>query len=173
MIYPKLSSHGLPPMGSSITMSAVPPKKSHKPRPAGHVLVPAAAIGGLSLVLAMGLEALGFLKHLNAEIAARVSRDALENFSKHLPDWGIWLSAAGFSFALAAAILGTPGHARRAVLWITAVVLTGSWAPVLSLAAHAPDIAAPWIATFWSGVCAMIYAANHRMTADEKPPSSR
>ena len=151
-------------------MPTVTAKKSHKPRPPGHVLVPAAAIGGLSLVLATGLEALGFLKRLNAEIAAQFSRNGLEKFPKHLPDWSFWLAAVGFSFALAAAILGTPGHARRAVLWITAVVLTGAWAPVLSLASHSPDIAAPWIATLWSGVCAMVYAANHRMTADEKTP---
>ena len=149
-------------------MPIVTPKKSQRPRPPGHVLVPAAAIGGLSLVLATGLEALGFLKRLNTEIAAQFSREGLEKFPKHLPNWSIWLAAVGLSFALAAAILGTPGHARRAVLWITAVVLTGAWAPVLSLAAHSPDIAAPWIATLWSGVCAMVYAANHRMTADEK-----
>ncbi len=161
-------SHCLSPAQSSITIPTVTPNKSPKPRPPGHVLVPAAAIGGLSLVLATGLETLGFLKHLNAEIAAQFSRDGQEKFLNHLPDWSVWLAAAAFSFALAAAILATPGHVRRAILWITAVVLTGAWAPVLSLAAHSPDIAAPWIATLWSGVCAMVYAANHRMTADEK-----
>ncbi|MEI6176391.1 MAG: hypothetical protein WCS43_05835 [Verrucomicrobiota bacterium] len=165
--------HGLSPAGYSITMPAVTPKKNPKPRPPGHVLVPAAAIGGLSLVLATGLEALGFLNRLNTEIAEQFSRDGQEKFPNHLPDWSIWLAAAAFSFALAAAILATPGHARRAVLWITAVVLTGAWAPVLSLAAHSPDIAAPWIATLWSGVCAMVYAANHHMAADEKTPDRR
>jgi hypothetical protein len=163
-------SPGLPPAGSSATVPAVTPNKNQQPRPPGHVLVPAAAIGGLSLVLATGLEALGFLKRLNAEIGAMVSPHGLEKFPKHLPDWSIWLAAAGFSFGLAAAILGTPGHVRRAVLWITAVVLTGAWAPVLSLAAHSPDIAAPWIATLWSGVCAMVYATNHRMSADQETP---
>lgn len=154
-------------------MPTVTPKLSQKPRPPGHVLVPAAAIGGLSLVLATGLQTLGFLKRLNAEIAERVSRDGLEKFQKHLPDWCVWLAAAGLSIALAAAILATPGHTRRAVLWVSTVVLTGAWAPVLSLAAHTPDIAAPWIATLWSGICAMVYAANHRMAADEKIPNRR
>ena len=140
-------------------------------QPVGHVLVPAVTIAGLSLMLAGGLEVLGFLPRMNAGIARLVSRDHAENFPRHLPGWGIWLAAAVFALGLAAAILGTPGHARRAVLWVTAVFLVGAWAPVLSLAAHVPDIAGPWVATVWSGVCAMVYAANHRMACDRPAPS--
>lgn len=139
---------------------------NHHLRPAGHVLVPAATIGGLSMILAGGLELLGWLNRLNATITQLVSRDGTEPFPKQLADWCIWLAAGGFAFGLAAAILGTPGHGRRAILWISAIILVAAWAPVLSLAAHAPDIGAPWIATFWAGVCAMVYAANHRMACD-------
>jgi hypothetical protein len=57
-------------------------------------------------------------------------------------------------------------------LWISALVLVAAWAPVLSLAAHAPEIAAPWITTLWSGICGLIYAANHHMACDDKPSSS-
>ena len=141
-------------------------------RTTGHVRVPAATIGALSMILAAGLEMLGFLNRLNGEIARIVGRDGAETFPKHLPAWGIWLAAGAFAFGLATAILGTPGHGRRAVLWISAMVLVAAWAPVLSLAAHAPDIAAPWIATVWSGSCAMVYAANHRMPCDSNTPSS-
>ncbi len=142
------------------------PKPQH-PHPAGHVLVPAAAIGGLSLVLAAGLEMLGILRRANSGIARLVSRDGMEKFPSHLPDLVVWLAAALFAFGLAAAVLATPGTWRRVVLWITASVLVAAWAPVLSLAAHAPEIAAPWIATLWSGVCAIVYSSNHRMPADE------
>jgi hypothetical protein len=141
------------------------PKNSH-PHPAGHVLLPAAAIGGLSIVLAAGLELLGVLAQVNTGIARIVSRGGAETFPKQLPDWCLWLAAAGFAFGLAAAILGTSGHGRRVILWLSAVMLVAAWAPVLSLAAHAPDIAAPWIATVWSGVCALVYAARHRMPSD-------
>lgn len=136
-------------------------------RRSGHVLVPAAAIGGLSLVLASGLSLLGVLDRANAGIASLVSRDAAEKFPKHLPEWSVWLATVFFAFGLAFSILATPGHWRRAVLWITAIVLVAAWAPVLSLAAHAPDIAAPWIATVWSGVCAIVYATNHQMACDD------
>lgn len=141
-------------------------KISHS-RPDGHQLVPAAAIGALSIVLVAGLSALGTLDHVNAGIADIVSRGGAEKFPKQLADWCVWLSTAIFAFGLAFAILGTPGSWRRLVLWVSGVVLVAAWAPVLSLASHAPDIAAPWIATFWSGVCSLVYAANHHMACDK------
>jgi len=140
--------------------------KAAAPHPAGHVLRPAAAIGVLSLGLASGLELLGVLARVNDGIARIVSRGGAEKFPRHLPDGSVWLAAALFSFGLAAAMLGTPGPLRRVALWLSAVVLAAAWAPVLSLAAHAPEIAAPWIATFWSGVCAMVYTSRHRMPVD-------
>ena len=146
--------------------------KNHHFRSTGHVLVPATTIGALSMILAGGLEMLGFLIRANTEIARLTARNGKENFPNHLPAWCIWLAAGGFAFGLATAVLGTPGHGRRAVLWISALVLVAAWAPVLSLAAHAPDIAAPWIATLWSGICAMVYAANHRMACDAITSSS-
>lgn len=150
----------------------MPSDKNVHPRPAGQVLVTAATIGGLSMILAGGLEWLGFLKRVNAGIARLVARDGAETFPQQVAGWCLWLATGVFAFGLAAAILGTPGHGRRALLWITAVVLVAAWAPVLSLAAHAPDIAAPWIATLWSGVCALVYAANHRMPCDDQPAPS-
>jgi hypothetical protein len=143
--------------------------KNHHLQPPGHVGVPAATIAGLSMILAGGLDLLGFLDHMNAGIARLITRNGAEIFPQHLPEWGIWLAAGLFALGLAAAILGSPGHGRRAILWISAVVLVAAWAPVLSLAAYAPEIAAPGIATLWSGVCALVYAANHCMICDAKP----
>jgi len=148
-------------------------EKNIPAQPVGHVWVPAATIAGLSMILAGGLELLGFLARMNAGIARLVSRNQTEIFPQRLPDWSIWLAAGVFAFGLAAAILGIPGHGRRAVLWLTTVFLVGAWAPVLSLAAHVPAIAAPWVATLWSGVCALVYAANHRMACDAPVRSTR
>jgi hypothetical protein len=133
------------------------------------VLVPAAAIGGLSVVLAAGLSATGLIGRVDAMIAASVSRAGRETFPNHLPESLVWLATAVFAFGLAFTILSTAGTLRRIALWITTVILVGAWAPVLSLAAHAPEVATPWIATFWSGVCALIYTSKHRMDCDEKP----
>ena len=149
------------------TITLVTRKANTLKQATGRVLVPATAIGGLSMVLAAGLELLGTLDRTNTHITRIVSRDGVEKFPKHLPEWSLWLAAGLLAFGLTAAILATPGTWRRVVLWITAVVLVAAWAPVLSLASHAPDISAPWIATLWAGVCAIVYSSNHRMPADE------
>jgi hypothetical protein len=149
-----------------------PSSKVARPKPVGSVLLPAAAICMLSLGLAAGLELLHILARVDEGIARMVSRGGAEKFPNQLPDWSVWLAAAFLSFGLAAAILGTPGAVRRVILWLSAVVLVAAWAPVLSLAAHAPEIAAPWIATLWSGVCALVYSSHHRMPSDGITASS-
>jgi hypothetical protein len=141
------------------------------PHATGHVLVPAAAIGGLSIVLTVGLEVFNVHKLTNASIAHFVSRGGAETFPKHLPGWSIWLAVLVFAFGFAFAILGTPGNWRRTALWVTSGIVVAAWAPVLSLASYSPDISAPWIATIWSGVCAVVYAARHRMPCDHPQPT--
>jgi hypothetical protein len=146
--------------------------KNSQPLPAGHVRVPAAAIGSLSILLAAGLSVLGILHRVNGLIAKGLLAGKTTEFPKALPEWSVWLATALLAFGLAFAILSVPGTWRRCVLWITAVVLVAGWAPVLSLAAHAPDIAAPFIATVWTGVCALVYAGNHRMACDKTQRSA-
>lgn len=139
-------------------------------RPPGHVLVPAAAIGSLSIVLAAGLHALGTLNVINAMIGRSLSNG--KELPKSLPMPVIWLVAILFAYGISFAILSVPGTWRRVVLWITAVVLIGTWAPVLALSAREPEISAVMIAVVWSGVCALVYAGSHRMPCDdliEKP----
>lgn len=143
--------------------------KNDHPHPTGHALVAVATIGALSMILAGGLELLGFLARANDKIARWVSRDGAESFPNHLAVGLIWLAAAVFAIALASAILAIPGQSRRLILWLGSLVVVAAWAPVLSLAAYAPEIAAPWIATLWSGVCALVYAANHRNPCEPTP----
>jgi hypothetical protein len=138
-------------------------------RPAGHVWGPATAIAGLSLALAAGLGLLGVIDRANAAIAFLVSRGGAESFPNKLPVWMPWIAAAILAPALVAVMLATPALWRRALLWLTTILLVATWAPVLSLAAFAPVIAAPWIACCWSGVCALVYSANHRMPCDSPP----
>lgn len=158
-------------MKSTIFRSVTRDKTAHA-RPDGHVIITAAAIGGLSTLLAAGLAILGSLDHMNAAVAGLVSRGGAEKFSKQVPDWCLWLATVLLAFGIAFAILGTPGQVRRIFLWLTSVILVAAWAPVLSLAAHSPEIIAPWIATVWSGICAIVYAANHHMPCDDTPPHS-
>jgi hypothetical protein len=141
-------------------------KKPQNPPPEGHVLVPAAAIGALSVLLAAGLEVMRILEPVDRMISKLVSQGAVQNFPKALPAWSVWLATVVLAFWLPFAILSVAGTWRRLILWITAMVLVAGWAPVLALAAHFPDIGAPFIATLWSGVCALVYAGGHRMASD-------
>jgi hypothetical protein len=140
--------------------------KSHLP--AGQVLVPAIAIGSLSLVLAIGLRALGILTQLDAAVATWVPSIDGKTFPKSLPDWSLYLVATLFATALPLAMLSVSGTWRRLVLWVTTLVLIASWAPVLCLAARAPEVAMPFIAALWAGVCSLVYASNHRMACDRE-----
>lgn len=131
------------------------------------MLVPAAAIGALSILLAVGLDVLRILEPVDRMISKLLSQGAIQNFPKALPVWSVWLVTVVLAFGLSFAILSVVGTWRRLVLWITAMVLVAGWAPVLALAAHFPDIGAPFIATLWSGVCALVYAGSHRMASDD------
>lgn len=136
-------------------------------RPAGHVLVPAATISALSMLLVVGLHALGLLARVDGAIVHFVDQSIVGGFPKSLPPWAIWAGTSVLAPAVSFSILTVPSTWRRWVLWITALVIVAGWGPVLALAAHAPEIAAPWIATFWSGFCAVIYATNHAMACDQ------
>lgn len=149
------------------TMSKMPPA-----RPIGHVFVPAVGIGSLSILLAAGLGVLGILERFNLMISRLVSEGRTVDFPKALPGWILWMATVFFAVGLAFSILSVPGTWRRVVLWFTALVLIAGWAPVLSLAAHAPEICGPFIATLWAGICALVYAGNHRMPCDEAPETN-
>jgi hypothetical protein len=136
----------------------------------GHVLVTAALIGSLAMVLAAGLNALGLIARTDALIAAglRTASQApgLTDFSKTLPDWGLWGGTAVVAYGLTFAMLSVPGSWRRMVLWVSLLLLVAGWAPVLVLASHAPNISAPFVAGLWSGLCSWIYARSRQLPCE-------
>ncbi len=140
-------------------------EKANQVRQTGHVTGAALTIGSLSILLVAGLTLPGIVDRLDGAVA-RLTVESGASFPKALPVWSIWLFTFFVSYAVPFAILAAAGTGRRLMLWFTALVLVAGWAPVLVLAAHAPDIVGPWIATLWSGICALVYAANHRMPAD-------
>ena len=130
----------------------------------GHVLAPALAIGSLALVLAAGFGFVGIMDRANDGIATglQVGSGTL----KSLPEWAVWLAAAVGAYGLAMVILSVPGTWRRVMLWVTSLALVAGWGPVLVLAATEPVVAVPLLATFWSGLCSLVYASRHRMAVD-------
>ena len=144
---------------------------SSSPHGSGHV--PAVAIGALSMVLAIGLNSLGILDRINQAVSNWFSAAGV--VSKSLPVWAVWLAALACAFGISFSLLNVNGTWRQVVLWCTSIVLVIGWAPVLVLAAHAPDIAAPLIAVVWSGICAFVHASRHQQPAAEAsslPPDS-
>lgn len=140
----------------------------------GQILVTAAFIGSLALVLAAGLGVLGLTDRADAIFTCllrqSLPQDGASGFPIVLPQSVLWLASALIAYGLALAMLGVPGTWRRLVLWLTTLVQVAAWAPVLALAARAPDVATPLIAALWSGGCSLAYARSHRMPYDAPPP---
>ncbi len=149
--------------------------KSNSPSHVGHVKIAAPAIGLLSVVLVAGLGLLKITGRVNTMVSRLSSNGDIDAFPKALPDWSIWFFVFVFAFGIPFAILNVAGTWRRVMIWVSSMVVIAGWAPVLALAAHAPEIGAPWIATFWSGVCALVYAGKHRMPCDgpDQPPANK
>ena len=94
------------------------------------MLVPASAIGALSILLVVGLSALGILAQVNWVIANIFSNGKFSSYPKTLAEWVVWLAAFTFAFWLSFTLLSVTGTWRRVVLWVTAVTLVAAWAPV-------------------------------------------
>lgn len=132
--------------------------------------VTATVIALLSILLTAGLSVLGILARVNLEISKMVAQGKMEApWPKALPDWVVGLATVVSAFGISWAILSVQGGWRRLLLWITAMVVLAGWAPVLGLAAHAPDIGGPWVAVLWSGICALVYAQNHQKIPPQNP----
>lgn len=138
---------------------------SSSPQNEGHVLVPALAIGSMALVLAAGFGFLGLTEKADALLAGILPLG--KEGAGRLPEWVVWLAAAVGAFGLATAILTVPGNWRRVILLLTGLVVMAGWAPVLVLAAREPVVTGPLLATFWAGLCALVYASRHHMAADD------
>lgn len=144
-------------------------EKSQKKLPVGHSLMPAFTIATLSVVLALGLGILKILGRLEGWFSGWLFSGDAFSIHKALPGWMVWSVAVLLSFGLSLSMLTVAGTWRRVVLWVSAVILVAAWGPVLALAAHAPQVAAPWVAVTWAGLCSLVYTRNHRMPSDEIP----
>lgn len=141
----------------------------HDPTPAGHIVSTVAAIGGMAVVLAVGLGAIGLLDRMDTAIGQALRAVAPPASTRPLHPALPWLGIVVVSFVLPLAMLSVPANWRRLLLWITTLVIVAGWAPVLALAARAPEISGAFTATFWGGLCSLIYTSRHRMPCDPRP----
>jgi len=162
---------------SNQATSAPTSSRGNRPRSDGHVAAASGGIIALSTGLAAGFGALGLLNRADWAIAAFVTDPKGPNslpgveFPNQLPVWVVWGAVLVASAFVSVTILTTPGWERRLLLWFSTLLLVAAWAPVLSLAAFFPEISAVFAASAWAGLCACVYAANHRMPCDH-PKSS-
>jgi hypothetical protein len=134
--------------------------------PRGTVALPAASIGVLSLALAVGFQAPGWLGRIESGLQAVPGKLGLAGELAPLPHGLSWSVAAGLALVLPWLILQTPAHWRRIVLWLTVLALLLGWVPVMGLAARWCPLAPSLVVVLWSGLCALIYAARHRMPCE-------
>ncbi len=137
------------------------------PKPPAHPGAAVLAIGGMSLVLAMALEVLGFSRKLDGIVGDWISGTGLGGEFRKLPGYASWLWAVPLVFGLAAAMLGSRKNWRRSVLWATTLALTLAWIPVLALAGYQAAITMPLLALVWCGLWSMIYATRHQEPGEE------
>ncbi len=144
-------------------MSKLP---AHTKLPRGTVAVPASAIGGMSLALALGFQAVGLNERIDSALLAWLGSLGLGTTPMVLPaaiGWGI---AIVLGFLLPFSILETPGHARRAMLWLSCLMIVLGALPVLGLSAKWWSQAPVLVAVVWGGLCATVYAARHWMPCE-------
>lgn len=137
-------------------------------KPAAHPGAAVAAIGGMSLVLAIAVQLMGVTQRIDSVFAGWMANTGLEGKLRDTPELWAWAWTIVAVFGLAAAMLASRRNWRRAVLWISGLVLTLGWVPVLALASYRPAVTMPFVALVWCGLWTMIYATRHQEPGEEE-----
>jgi hypothetical protein len=131
--------------------------------PVGHVIRVSGVIALLSIVLCAGLSFLGFIERINAYFLGFV---ADQGITHTIPSLAVWFVTIVQSFGIPWVLLTISSVWGRVLIWMTLVVITCGWVPVLALAAHAPDLAGPIVVSLWSGICSLVYSSTHPMPSE-------
>ncbi|MGC6581118.1 MAG: hypothetical protein ACON4K_02195 [Akkermansiaceae bacterium] len=136
-------------------------------KPAGQVPVPLFVFGAVALILGVMTEILGIFDGATASLRGlwESGKVVLEK-TAGVPDLsGILLTTAA-SFGLAGAVLMTPGNGRRAILGISALVLTLGLIPAFAVWGVFWKPFGITLAIFWSWFSSFLYARTHRMPCE-------
>lgn len=131
-----------------------------------HVGFATIAITLMAVGLAVGLEFLRFIDHLDAWITAVVIKPGFSAPAHSLDPTLLWVATTLLALSLTAVMLNVSGSWRRIFVWVLALVITSFWVPVLLLASHKPEIGVVLVGLLWSGCCSLVYTMNHEMPAD-------
>jgi hypothetical protein len=137
----------------------------------GPVAAPSLLIGTMALGLAVGLDSLGFWQGLDQRTTAWTS--ALGDGMRDVPARWVLLPTILCAYLLPWLLLKTPLWWRRLVLWVSFLLVTVAWLPVLAMAAWKFPPCMPLVASLWSGLCAMIYAQRQRLPCEMAAATKR
>lgn len=156
---------------SAVSGSSAPDPKPDE-APAGHWLAAALTIGALSMTLCSGLSLLGLAARMDAWLLESIARMIPGPFPHTPGTMARWSATIVIAFGVPLLLLAISAHWRRLVIAVSLGASIAAWIPVLALAAHAPSLSMPLVASIWSGICAITYATRHRMPCDVHPSAS-
>jgi len=140
----------------------------------GHFSVPLIIFGFVSLLLGIATELMGTFDGVTEAMRRLWESGGLAIQSEMGPPGmvGILVMAAA-SFGVIAAILGTPGAGRRAVIGFSAVLLTLTLIPAFAVWGIFWKPFGVLLAVIWSWFSASIYAGTRRMPCEgaSEPPA--
>ena len=140
---------------------------AHPVKPLGHLPIPLIVFSFVSLFLGAATELLGTFDGLNEAMRGFWHSNRLEiRAEMGLPGITGVLVTAAASFGLIGAILGTPGGGRRAILGVSAVLLSLTLIPAFAVWGIFWKPFGMLIAVAWSWFSATIYAQTHAMPCE-------
>lgn len=133
-------------------------------KPSGSVGTVVLLIGTMALGLAVGLGVLGFWDGWNAWMTGLWR--GLGEGMRDVPTVWVMGFAVVMAYGIPGVMLLCPGMWRRWCVWGGMMLLGAGWVPVLALAAWQMPPAVPLVAGLWSGLCVMIFSAQHVLPCD-------
>lgn len=120
------------------------------------------AIAVMAMVVAGVLQVIGVTAKFDAMLLEVSKSFGLEGELRLLGGPLTWTWTVITTVGLCQAMLHAPENWRRLVLFLSALLLTLAWIPVLALASYATPVTVPFIALLWAGLGSEIYAVRHR-----------
>jgi hypothetical protein len=131
----------------------------------GQVVAPSLLFGTMALGLAFGLDILGFWSSLDDSVTAWMDR--LGDDMSDVPSGYLIMLTIFSAYLLPLLMLSSPHWWRRFILWLSLLLITIAWLPVLALAQWKLRPCVPVVALCWSGLCAFIYGLNHLLPCEQ------
>lgn len=119
-------------------------------------------IGGVTMLLALGLELMHAVDAVDRQFAGFMGERLGESFPQQLSWWIEWGAALLMAFGMPIGILASRGLWQRLILWVVSSMVMLAWVPVLCLAAYQPEAGLVVFVTFISGGFAVLYAGCRR-----------